>query len=96
MGLINFDFSGELISLKVYDSVLIQLGLDSINDHIVSLGGQVKVESGFDPTKASRTMNTGESLTKPPGGDDFKYDPTNVQKMIDEEKKRRLKSLEGK
>lgn len=35
-------------------------------------------------------------MTKLPGGEDFKYDPTNVQKMIDDEKKRRFKSLEGK
>lgn len=94
--LVNFDFSGEQISLKSYDSAVIQLGLDSINQHIVSLGGQVNVAIGFDPTKPSRTLNTGESFAKPPGAEDERYDPTKVSNLIDEEKRRRHKALEGK
>lgn len=37
--LIGFDFSGSQIVLASYDGKVIQLGLDSINDHIRELGG---------------------------------------------------------
>lgn len=52
----------------------------------------------FDPTKSQKILNTGEKFSKPPGGDadDDKYDPTKVTQMIEEEKRRRLKQLEGK
>lgn len=94
--LVNFEFSGEQISLRSYDEVLIQLGLDAINDHIVSLGGQVSVPIAFDPTKSQRTLNTGEKFAKPPGADEDRYDPTKMSTMIEEEKRRRAKELEGK
>lgn len=96
--IINFDFSGEQINLKIYDELLIQLGLDAINDHIVTLGGQVSVPIAFDPTKSQKFLNTGEKYSKPPSGDadDDKYDPTKVTQLIEEEKRRRLKQLEGK
>ena len=84
------------MSLRTYDAVIIQLGLDSINDHIVSLGGQVSVAPSFDPTKSQRILNTGETLARPPGGDDGRYDPTKVSMMVEEEKKRRMKAMEGK
>lgn len=87
--LINFDFTGEQINLTSYDGVLIQFGLDAINDHIVSLGGSVAVQMTFDPTKSQRTLNTGEKLARPPGADETKYDPTKVSNMVDEEKRRR-------
>jgi len=57
---------------------VIQLGLDSINDHVRELGGQVSVPLAFDPTKSARTLNSGETLARPPGADDGRYDPTNV------------------
>ena len=96
--LVNFDFSGEQINLKLYDDLIIQLGLDAINDHIVTLGGQVSVQIAFDPTKSQKFLNTGEKYAKPPGGDadEDKYDPTKVTNLIEEEKRRRLKQLEGK
>jgi len=48
--MIGFDFSGSQIVLANYDGKVIQLGLDSINDHIRELGGQVNVPLAFDPT----------------------------------------------
>jgi hypothetical protein len=55
------------------------------------------VAVNFDPTKSQKFLNTGEKMALPPGGgDDDKYDPTKVQSLIDEEKKRRAKALEGK
>lgn len=74
------------------------MGLDAINQHIVLLGGQVSVPVSFDPTKSQKILNTGDKFSKPPmqAGDDDKYDPTKVSHMIEEEKQRRLKSLEGK
>ena len=50
----------------------------------------------FDPTKSQKFLNTGEKYAMPPGGDDDKYDPTKVTGLIEEEKKRRKKALEGK
>lgn len=94
--LVGFDFSSDQINLRVYDGVVIQMGLDAINDHIVSLGGQVNVAVNFDPTKSQKFLNTGEKYALPPGGEDDKYDPTKVSNMIEEEKKRRKKALEGK
>jgi hypothetical protein len=45
----------------------------------------------FDPTKSQKILNTGEKYSRPPGssGDDDKYDPTKVNQMMDEEKRRR-------
>ena len=56
----------------------------------------MSVPIAFDPTKSQRTLNTGEKLAKPPGADDDRYDPTKISTMIEEEKRRRAKELEGK
>ena len=80
----GFDFSGDVIELKVLNNVLIADGLDQINIHIVSLGGKVAVESNFDPTKQYKISNA-EDKFKPPGlgkEEEDKYDPTKVGDMV--------------
>lgn len=71
--------------------------MDTINLHIVSLGGKVEVKTDFDPSKYAKSSTTGERL--PPGilGQDAdKYDPTKVINTIDQLKRERASQLEGK
>ena len=78
----GFDFSSpDVAQVKVYNGILFQEALDEINAHIVSLGGKVEVQLGFDPTKEARSNATGDKYNKPPGLDkdeEDKYDPTKV------------------
>lgn len=69
--------------------MILNKAVDAINDHVVSLGGQVKVALGFDPTKGSVSRTTGES-GMPPGlskEQADKYDPSKMISMIDDIKK---------
>jgi hypothetical protein len=47
---------------------------------VVSLGGEIKTQLGFDPTKSSVSTTTGERRLPPgiKGKDADKYDPTKV------------------
>lgn len=61
------------------DLSILSDGLESINAHVVSLGGEIKSATDFDPTKAAKS-STAEvpkflSLDK---GEEDKYDPTKV------------------
>lgn len=72
--------------------------LDAINDHVISLGGQVKAGLGFDPTKGGISTTTGESRL-PPGlskDQSDKYDPTKTMATIAQIKAQRDSELEGK
>lgn len=72
--------------------------LDAINEHVISLGGQVKVGLGFDPTKGGISTTTGETRL-PPGlskDQSDKYDPTKTMDTIAKIKAQRNSELEGK
>ena len=94
----GFNFNGDMITLdEPKNLVAINEGLDCINAHIVSLGGEVKVETQFDPTKQARS--TTAEVIKPPGlskAEEDKYDPTKVGDMIEQVKRQREQALEGK
>jgi hypothetical protein len=73
------------------------LGIDTIQMHIVELGGKVETVSTFDATKQFKVTTTGDKFTKPPGLDqeeEDKYDPTKVSQMTDFIKKERMAQLE--
>jgi hypothetical protein len=52
--------------LTNYDVGVLNKALDNINIHVVSLGGEVKTQLGFDPTKSAVSTTTGERRL-PPG-----------------------------
>lgn len=70
--------------MENYSLPILNKALDSINEHVVSLGGKVAVPLGFDPTKGSVSTTTGERRLPPglSGKEADKYDPTKTQDMI--------------
>lgn len=95
--LAGFKTDGEFISVAQPDIELINEGLNSINLHVISLGGEVKSSSDFDPTKATKlsTDAYGSKLPSLDKGEEDKYDPTKVSEMIEFIKKQRDAALEG-
>jgi hypothetical protein len=79
------------------DLEVLRDGLDSINAHVVSLGGEIKTGTDFDPTKSSKASTADmpilPSLDK---AEEDKYDPTKVSEMIEFIKKQRHSQLERK
>jgi hypothetical protein len=76
----NFKANDTTAELENYNLAILNKALDSINEHVVSLGGQVAVTLAFDPTKGSVSTTTGESRM-PPGlssKEADKYDPSKV------------------
>ena len=67
------------------DFAVLREGLDAINAHVVSLGGEIKTTPAFDPTKAGRST-TSEQGTRLPSleqDEEAKYDPTKVTEMME-------------
>ena len=98
--LVSFDFNSNetTAELKNYNIAVLNKALDAINEHVVSLGGQVKVALGFDPTKGGISTTTGETRL-PPGlskDQSDKYDPTKTIATINQIKAQRESELEGK
>lgn len=75
---------------------VLQEGLDSINAHVVSLGGEVKSAGDFDPTKSHKSTTADSMMPIRLGKEEEdKYDPTKVSDMIEQIKKQRESQLEG-
>ena len=62
----NFKSSDTNADLDNYSLPILNKALDSINEHVIALGGKVAVPLGFDPTKGSVSTTTGERRL-PPG-----------------------------
>lgn len=95
--LAGFSHDHEFIFVINPDMELLNEGINSINLHVVSLGGEVKQASDFDPTKAFKasTSEYGSKLPSLDKSEEDKYDPTKVTEMIEFIKKQREAALEG-
>ena len=65
----GFSFDEDTIQLKEFNKEVLEEGLEAIAGHVLSLGGNVAKEGGFDPTKEIKINNSSDSFTKPPGLD---------------------------
>jgi hypothetical protein len=51
----GFSTDGEMLEMAAPILDVLKEGLDSINAHVISLGGEIKIGTDFDPTKSYKS-----------------------------------------
>ncbi|CDW74691.1 tether containing ubx domain for glut4 [Stylonychia lemnae] len=97
--IIGFDFkcNPEQIELNKYDQILLDAGMESINAHVISLGGEIESGQQFNPYKSVVSSTTSNKMPVIRDGKDqinF-YDPNQVNNEIQKIQNERMKALKS-